>query len=71
MKSLKGNDPFFDALTDIDFEEKNITAVDVSVPDLVAGKFLFLVSGKKIPIQDFKHRNLLSTKQLLKMSEWM
>ena len=37
-KSLEKDDPVFDALTDIDFEEKNITAVDISVPDLVAWK---------------------------------
>ena len=36
--SLEKDDPVFDALTDIDFEEKNITAVDVSVPDLIAWK---------------------------------
>ena len=35
---IERDDPVFDALTDIDFEEKNITAVDVSVPDLVAWK---------------------------------
>ena len=35
---IERDDPVFDVLTDIDFEEKNITAVDVSVPDLVAWK---------------------------------